>query len=65
VAPYPGMLHTASALVGRADRKARKSWISQKVVNKMGDMQGRQQRRKTNYRTLKNELKRTTDKAKN
>jgi hypothetical protein len=60
-----------SGLVGQVGRKARKPCIIQEMISKMDERrkwkkvnnEGRKEGRK-NYRRLRNELKRATDKAK-
>ena len=62
------MLDTISDLVGKVEKRARKPWITQEMISKMGE------RRKwnnvnneegwRNYRRLRNELKRATETAK-
>jgi hypothetical protein len=55
-------------LVGKVDRKARKPWITQEIINKRGEQRkwrnvNNKQVRK-NYRRLRNKLERPTDQAK-
>ena len=61
------MLDTISDLVGKVEKRARKPWVAQEIISKMGE------RRKwknvneegwRNYRRLRNELKRATETAK-
>jgi hypothetical protein len=62
------MLDTISDLVGKVEKRARKPWITQEMVNKMGkrrkwkNVNNEEGRR--NYRRLRNELKRATEMAK-
>ena len=61
------VLDTMSGKIGQLDRKARKPWITQKVINKMDEQ--RKQKNvnnegRKNYRTVRNELERATNKAK-
>jgi hypothetical protein len=62
------VLDTLSDLVGKVEKRARKPWITQKMISKMDERrkcknvntgEGRK-----NYRRLRNELKRATDNAK-
>jgi hypothetical protein len=61
------VLDTVSDLVGKVNRRARKPWITQEMISTMDERrkwknvnnEGRK-----NYRILRNELKRETDKAK-
>jgi hypothetical protein len=62
------VLDNISDLVGKIDRKARKPWIIQEMIKKMGELRkwksvSNEERRKY-YRKLRNELKRAIDKAK-
>ena len=62
------VLDTVSDLVGRVEKRARKPWITQEMISKMGERRkwknvNTEEGRK-NYRRLRNELKRTTDNAK-
>ena len=61
-------LHTLNFLVGKVDRRARKPWVTQKMISEMdarrtwktvNNEQGRR-----NYRRLRNETKITTEKSK-
>jgi len=62
------VLDTVSCFVGKVNRNARKQWISQGMINKMSQ-RGKPKNVKTknegrtNYRILRNELKRAADKA--
>jgi hypothetical protein len=63
------VLDTMSDLVGKVERRARKSWITQEMISKMNERRklknvNNKEGRK-NYRRLRNELKRATDNAKN
>jgi len=62
------VLHTISDLVGKDEKRARKPWITQEMTSKMDERrkwknvntdEGRR-----NYRRLRYELKRATEKAK-
>jgi len=62
------VLDTVSDLAGKVEKRARKPWITQEMISKMderrkwknvNDEEGRR-----NYRRLRNELKRTTEKTK-
>ena len=62
------VLGTVSDLVGKVERRARKPWITQEMISKMGERRkwkniDTEEGRK-NYRGLRNELKRVTDNAK-
>ena len=62
------VLDTLSDLVGKAEKRARKPWITQEMISKMDEKRrwknvNTEEGRK-NYRRLRNELKRATDKAK-
>ena len=68
VEQYKNVLHTTSDLVGKANSKARKPWITQEMISKMDEWRkwnnvNNEEGRK-NYRRLMNKLKRTTDMAK-
>jgi hypothetical protein len=61
------VLDNISDLVGKIDRKARKTWITQEMIKKMDERRkwksvNNEERRKY-YRKLRNELKRATDKT--
>lgn len=56
-----------SDLVGKVDSKARKPWIKHEVISKMDEQikwKNDNSEEVQNHRKLKNELKRTPDKAK-
>jgi hypothetical protein len=62
------VLDTISDLVGKVEKRARKSWITQEMICKIDERRklknvNTEENRK-NYRRLRNELKRSTDKAK-
>jgi len=62
------VLDTLSDLVGKAEKRARKPWITQEMISKMDEKRrwknvNTEEGRK-NYRRLRNELKRATDNAK-
>jgi type I site-specific restriction endonuclease len=62
------MLDTMSDLVGKVYRKVRKPWLMQEMINQMDERRewknvNNEEGRK-NYRRLRNELKRATDKSK-
>jgi type I site-specific restriction endonuclease len=62
------VLDTVSGLVGKVERRARKPWITEELISKMDERRkwknvNNEEGRK-NYRRLRNELKRATDKAK-
>jgi hypothetical protein len=61
------VLDTAGSLVSEVDKKTRKPWITQEIINKMGQRRKRKkinnEEGRKNYRRLRNELKRATDKA--
>ena len=63
------MLDTISDLVGKVEKRARKPWITQEVISKMGErrkwknVNNKEGRR--NYRRLRNELKRATEPKRN
>lgn len=48
-------------LVGKVVRIARNPWITQEMISEMDECE--QRKREENFRRLKNELKRITDKA--
>jgi hypothetical protein len=54
-------------LVGKCDRKARKPWTTQEIIGKMGKRRKwkniNNEGSRKNYRRLRKELKRATDKA--
>ena len=56
-----------SDLIGKVNRNARKKWISQEMINKMGQrekLKNVNNEGRKNYRILRNELKRAAHKAK-
>jgi len=61
-------LDTISGLVGKVEKRARKPWITQEMISKMDERRKRKNvnidKRRKNYRRLKNELERATDRAK-
>jgi len=59
------LLDTISDLVRKVEKRARKPWITQEMISKMGERRklknvNTEEGRK-NYRRLRNELKRDTD----
>ena len=62
------MLDTISDLVGKVEKRARKPWITQEMINKMDERRKwkniNTEEGRWNYRRLRNELKRVTEKAK-
>jgi len=62
------VLDTVSDLVGKVEKRARKAWITQEMISKMDERRKwknvNTEEGRTNYRRLRNELKRTTDNAK-
>ena len=62
------VLDTISDLVGRVEKRARKPWITQEMISKMDERRKRKnvntEEGRRNYRRLRNELKRATEKAK-
>ena len=62
------MLDTISDLVGKVEKRARKLWITQKMISKMDERRKWKnvniEEGRRNYRRLRNELKRATEKAK-
>ena len=62
------MLDNINDLVGKVEKRARKPWITQEIISKMGErrkwknVNNKEGRR--NYRRLRNELKRATEMAK-
>ena len=63
------VLDTISDLAGKVEKRARKPWITQEMISNMDERRkwknvNTEEGRK-NYRRLRNELKRTTDNAKN
>ena len=63
------MLDTISDLVGKVEKRARKPWITQEIISKMDERRKwknvNTEEGRRNYRRLRNELKRATEKAKN
>ena len=62
------VLDTISDLVGKVEKRTRKPWITQEMISKMDEQRkwknvNTEEGRK-NYRRLRNELKRATEKAK-
>ena len=62
------MLVIISDLVGKVEKRARKPWITQERISKMGERRKwknvNNEEGRRNYRRLKNELKRVTETAK-
>jgi len=62
------MLDTISDLVGKVEKRARKPWITQEMITKMGERKKwkniNNEEGRRNYRRLRNELKRSTEMAK-
>ena len=62
------VLDTVSALVGKGEKRARKPWITQEMISKMDERRKwknvNTEEGRRNYRKLRNELKRATEKAK-
>ena len=62
------MLDTISDLVGKVEKRARESWITQEMISKMGERRKwknvNNEEGRRNYRRLRNELKRATETAK-
>ena len=62
------VLDTISDLVGKVEKRARKPWITQDVISKMDERRKwknvNTEEGRRNYRRLRNELKRDTEKAK-
>jgi len=62
------VLDTISDLVGKVEKRARKPWITQEMISKMGDRRKwknfNNEESRRNYRRLRNELKRATEAAK-
>ena len=62
------MLDTISDLVGKVEKRARKPWITQEIISKIGERRkwknvNNEEGRK-NYRRLRNKFKRTTETTK-
>ena len=62
------MLHTLSDLGGIVEKRARKPWITQEMISKMGEKRKwkklNNEEGQRNYGRLRNELKRATEAAK-
>jgi len=62
------VLDTVSVLVGKFEKRARKPWIMQEMISKMDEQRKwknvNTEEGRRNYRRLRNELKRATEKAK-
>ena len=62
------MLDTISDFVGKVKKRARKPWITQEMITKMGERRKlknvNNEEGRRNYRRLRNELKRATETAK-
>jgi type I site-specific restriction endonuclease len=62
------VLDTISDLVGKVEKRARKTWITQEIISKMDERRKwkniNTEEDKKIYRRLRNELKRATDNAK-
>ena len=62
------VLDTLSDLVGNVEKRARKPWITQKMISKMGERRklknAKTEEGRKNYRRMRNELKRAIDNAK-
>jgi len=60
------VLDTISDLVGKVEKRARKPWITQEMISKMDERRkwknANTEGSRMNYRRLRNELKRATDK---
>ena len=65
---YNCMLDTISDLVGKVEKRARKPWVTQEMISKMGARRKRKnvnnEEGRRNYRRPRNELKRATQTAK-
>jgi len=61
------VLDTVRGLVGRVEKRARTPWITQEMIGKMGERRNSEnvnnEESRKNYRRLRNELRRATDKA--
>ena len=61
-------LDTISDLVGKVEKRARKPWITQEMIGKMGERRkwknDNNEEGRRNYRRLRNELKRATETVK-
>ena len=62
------VLDTISDLVSKVEKRARKPWITQEMISKMDERRKwknvNTEEGRRNYRKLRNELKRATEKAK-
>ena len=62
------MLDTISDLVGKVKKRARKQWITQEMISKIDERRKwknvNTEEGRRNYRRLRNQLKRATEKAK-
>ena len=62
------MLDTISDLVGKVEKRARKSWITQEMISTVDERRKwkdvNTEEGRMNYRKLRNELKRATERAK-
>jgi hypothetical protein len=62
------MLDTIGDLVGKVEKRARKPWVRQEMISKMDERRKwknvNNEEGRRNYRRLRNELKRATDKVK-
>ena len=62
------VLDTISDLVGEVEKRPRKPWITQEMISKMDEQRKwknvNTEEGRRNYRSLRNELKRATEKAK-
>ena len=62
------MLDTISDLVGKVEKRARKPWITEEMISKMDDRRKwknfNTEENRRNYRRLRSELKRATEKPK-
>ena len=62
------MLDHISDLVGKVEKRARKPWITEEMISKMGERRKcknvKNEECRRNYRRLRNELKRATETAK-
>ena len=63
------ILDTISDLVGKVEKRARKPWITHKMISKVGERRKwknvNYEEGRRNYRRLRNELKRATETAEN
>jgi type I site-specific restriction endonuclease len=62
------MLDTISDFVGKVEKRARKPWVTQEMISKMDERRKwknvNNEEGRRNYRRLRNELKKATEKAK-